>query len=191
MIKIALGLYPEEIVNMDELEIENEIKFIEKFKPFAVGEVGLDGNYGSEEKQIKWFKEFIILSLKLNKPIIVHTRKMEKESIDILEEMKAKKVILHCFSGSMKLVERAEKLGYNFSIPPVINHSHHFQELVKRVSITRLLTETDSPYLSNVKGERNEPKNVAFTISKIASIKGMDEKEVENSIYMNYQGLFI
>lgn len=190
-IKVALGLYPEEIVKMNEKDIENELKFIEKFKPFAIGEVGIDRNYENTEKQIKWLKEFIKLSLKLNIPIIIHSRKLEKEAIDALEEMNAKKVVMHCFSGSMKLVDRAEKLGYYFSIPPVINHLHHFQELVKQVSITRLLTETDSPFLSNVKGERNEPRNVQFTIDKIAELKGMEKKEVENSVYMNFQRLFL
>ena len=122
--------------------------------------------------------------------MLVHSRKAEKEVIEILEELNAKKVLMHCFSGKLKLAERIEKNGWYFSIPPVIVHSTHFQEMIKRVSITKLLTETDAPYLGPDKEQRNEPKNVIFVIRKIAEIKGMDEKEVENSIYMNYQHLF-
>jgi TatD DNase family protein len=126
----------------------------------------------------------------LNIPLIVHTRKAEKEVIDVLEECRAKKVILHCFNGNMKLVQRAEKLGYYFSVPVIITYLEHFKKLVRNVSITRVFTETDAPYLSNMKGERNEPRNVSITIKEIAKIKNMDEKEIENSVYMNYQKLF-
>ena len=122
--------------------------------------------------------------------MIIHSRKAEKEVLDVLEEMHAKKVILHCFTGKLKLVERAGKLGYTFSIPPIIHHAQQFQELVKKISITKLLTETDAPFLSPKKGERNEPAYVSITVQKIAEIKGMDVKEVEHSIYQNYQGLF-
>ncbi len=189
-VKCALGIYPGHVIEMDEKDLENELKFIESKKPIAIGEVGLDGTYENMEKQIRWFKEFIKLSNKLEIPIIVHTRKAEEKVIDALEEMRAKKVVLHCFSGSMKLVQRAEKLGYSFSVPGIITYLDHFKELVKKVSITRLLTETDAPFLSNVKGERNEPMNVAITIKEIAKIKGMNETEVENSVFMNYKRLF-
>lgn len=189
-VKVALGLYPGNLIKMDEKVIERELRFIENTKPLALGEVGLDGTYENMEKQIKWFKEFIRVSLFLDIPLIVHTRKAEKEVIDVLEEMRAKKVVLHCFNGNHKLVQRAEKLGYYFSIPLIVTYLEHFKEIVKKVSITKLLTETDSPYLSNIKGQRNEPGNVALIVKEIAKIKGMDEKEVENSIFMNYQRLF-
>ena len=189
-VKPALGIYPEEILKLTDKEIEDELKFIKKQHSAAIGEVGLDGTYGNLEKQSKYFRKFISLAEELNIPIIVHNRKAEKEVIDILEELKAKKVILHCFMGKLKYAERAEKLGYHFSIPPIIVYAGQFQEMVKKISITRLLTETDAPYLGPVKGERNEPANVQITVKKIAELKGMDAKEVENSIYLNYQRLF-
>jgi len=189
-VKPALGIYPGHIIEMSDDELKKELKFIEENKPIAIGEVGLDGTYENMDKQIIWFKEFIKLSNKLEIPIIVHTRKAEAKVIDVLEEMKAKKVVLHCFSGNMKLVVRAEKLGYNFSVPVIITYLEHFKELVKKVSITKLLTETDAPFLSNIKGERNEPKNVTITIKEIAKLKNMVEIEVENSILMNYKRLF-
>jgi TatD DNase family protein len=189
-VKFALGIYPGHVIEMTEEELKKELKFIESKKPIAIGEVGLDGTYPEMEKQIFWLKEFIKLSNKLEIPIIVHTRKAEEKIIDVLEEMKAKKVVLHCFNGSMKLVVRAEKLGYSFSIPVIITYLDHFKELVKKVSITKLFTETDAPFLSNVKGERNEPKNVAITIKEIARLKNMDATEVENSILMNYKRMF-
>ncbi|MDP3919068.1 MAG: TatD family hydrolase [Nanoarchaeota archaeon] len=189
-VKVALGLYPSKIVEMKVDDIKNEIEFISKQDIVGVGEIGMDGTYPNIEKQEKWFRELVKMAMKNDVPVIVHSRKAEKLVIDILEEMKVKKVVLHMFSGKLKLVERAEKLGFYFSIPVILGHSRHFQELVKKVSITKLLTETDAPYLGPVKGERNEPMNVKFTVEKIAELKGMDKKEVENSVYMNYQRLF-
>lgn len=190
LVKKAFGLHPDQAWNLSEKEVDEEIVWIRKHKPVGIGEIGLDFLYENHEKQITAFKKFISLALELDLPMIVHSRKAEKEVLDVLEDMHAKKVILHCFSGKLKLVDRAEKLGYFFSIPCIVVHSLHFQELVKRVSITKLLTETDAPFLSPIKGERNEPKYIPKTVAKIAEVKGMDEKEVENSIFANYQRLF-
>ena len=190
LIKVALGLHPSETKHMSSKDVDNVISFIARHKPFAIGEVGLDGTYENMDQQIAAFKKFIALAIKKDRPIIVHSRKAELLVVDMLEAAGAKKVILHCFSGKLKLAERAEKLGWYFSIPPIIRHSTHFQELVKKISLTRLLTETDAPYLAPEKGTRNEPKNVSVVVETIAEIKGLDPKEAENAIYMNYQRLF-
>ena len=143
------------------------------------------------EEQKEVFKKTIRLAEEIKKPLVVHTRKAEKECLDILEEMKAKNVVLHCFMGNMKLVERAEKLGYFFSIPSIIVRLKHFQEVVSRVSLNNLFTETDAPYLSHVRGERSEPINVKETIKKIAEIKKIEDSEVEKIIFSNYQKVFL
>jgi len=190
IVKVALGLHPSETSHLSQKDIDAEIAWIAKQTFVAIGEIGLDFTYDGHEKQIVSFKKFIQLALKKNIPMIIHSRKAEKEVIAILEEMKAKKVILHCFTGKLKLAERAEALGYSFSIPPLVNHSHQFQDLVRIVSIMKLLTETDAPFLSPKRGERNEPAYVQIAVKKIAEIKGMDAKEVEHAIFANYQRLF-
>ena len=123
-------------------------------------------------------------------PLLVHTRKAEAETINLLQKKQAKKIVLHCFSGNLKLVKQAADLGYSFSIPPNILFSTHFQRVVEEVDINHLLTETDSPYLGPFKGKRNEPAYVRYTIKKIAEIKGFEEKEVEDAIFLNYQRMF-
>ncbi len=190
-VKVALGLHPSETAVLSQKEIDEEIAWIAKQKLFAIGEIGLDFTYEEEKKQIVSFRKFVALAMEKKVPMIIHSRKAEKEVLDILEEMKAKKVILHCFCGKTKLVERAEKLGYTFSVPTIVNHSQQFQDLVKKVSMTKILTETDAPFLSPKKGERNEPAYIEISVKKIAEIKGMDVKEVENSIFANYQRLFL
>ncbi len=190
LVKVGLGLHPSETAKMDPRDMDKELDFISQQDIVAIGEIGIDGTYENVEQQTEYFKKFVQLALKKDLPMIIHSRKAELKIIEYLEEVGAKKVVMHCFTGKLKLVERAEKNGWYFSIPPNINHSTHFQELVKRVSLSQLLTETDAPYLGPDKGERNEPKYIEVTIKKIAEVKGLNEKEVEKAIFMNYQRLF-
>ncbi|MFH1972622.1 MAG: TatD family hydrolase [archaeon] len=190
IVKSALGFYPGEIIDFKDEEIEKELKWIEKQKPIALGEIGLDGTYDNLEKQEKYFRKFIELGKKLNVPLIIHTRKAEKRIVDLIEELKPKKVVLHCFSGKLKLLKRLEGMDVYFSIPPIIVFSEQFKALVRHTPLTRLLTETDAPWMSPIKGERNEPSNVLVTIKEIAKIKNVEEQEVMKAIYSNYQKLF-
>ncbi len=196
LIKPALGLYPDDAVKLTEKQIKDELNFIEKNKDkiIAIGEVGLDYKYckkkQEQEKQKQIFIKLIKLSKKINKPIIVHSRKAESDVIDLLKNSNAKKVILHCFSGNLKLVKIAEDISYSFSIPTNITYSQHFQKLAEIVDINQILTETDSPYLSPYKNKRNEPSFIIETIKKIAEIKNISINETSNNIFMNYQKVF-
>ena len=128
-LQICLGLYPIEAIKKNDKEIDRIIKTIEDNKKeiWGIGEVGIDYKESTKEeeheKQREVFKRFVALSIKLNKPIVVHSRKAEEDCITILEKLNARKVIMHCFSGNMKLVERIIKNGWFFSIPANITFS--------------------------------------------------------------------
>jgi TatD DNase family protein len=208
IVKVALGMYPldalrketeqENLHNQSDYrftpyDIDEEIQFIRQNKDniVAIGEVGLD--YKETDKQNdqkKTFQKIIELSKEINKPIIVHSRKAESDVIDMLEKNKMKRVILHCFSGKKKLIEKAIKNKYYFTIPTCVVRSQQFQMLVEMLPLRQMLTETDAPYLSPFKDQRNEPAYIIEAIKKIAEIKKMDEKEIKNTIFMNYQYLF-
>jgi TatD DNase family protein len=192
IIKPALGIYPTDATRMRNEEIEKEISFIKKQKIIAVGEVGLDYHWDVSRKDMQKyvFQKMIALAMELEKPVIVHTRKAEEDAFDILKQSGIKKVVLHCYGGPLKMVDEMVKNGYYFSIPTNLVISSHFQELVKKVPLSHLLTETDAPYLGPKKGVRNEPANIAHSIRKIAEIKNMTEPDVINNIFMNYQRVF-
>lgn len=191
IVKPALGIYPTDAVNLSDEELDNEFKFIEKSKPVALGEVGLDlKELPDLKKQKEVFERFVKLSEKLRIPLIVHSRKAEQNAFDLLESSNAKLVDFHCFSGKLSLAKKIEDKGWYLSIPPNIVFSEHFQILVKNVSLNSLLTETDCPFLSNVKGGRNEPANVAFTVKKIAELKNLSDDEAEDALFLNFQKLF-
>ncbi len=189
-VKPALGMYPDKAISLSNEEIDKEIEFIKKQKPFAIGEVGLD-NFRVEnlERQKEVLIKFINLSKELDIPIIVHSRKAEEETITVLEENNAKKVVMHCFSGNKELTERALNLGYYFTIPCSVTKSKTFRKLTKRIPLNKILTETDAPYLSP-RDEPNEPAFIEDSIKKIAELKGLDEKELEKMIFINFKTLF-
>ncbi len=193
VVKCSFGMYP--VGNFGE-DINAEIKWIEEHADdcVAVGEIGLDYD-GDErkaeaEKQKELFRKMLDLAKRIDKPVVIHSRKAELDAIEILEEMKMKKVVMHCFCGKKSLICRCIENGWSFSVPPVITRLEHFRMLVEMVPLGQLLTETDSPFLSPVVGERNESANVAVTIKIIAEIKGLSEGEVAEKICENAKRLF-
>ncbi|MBI4016427.1 MAG: TatD family hydrolase [Candidatus Aenigmarchaeota archaeon] len=209
IVRCSLGAYPIDALNIqifspDEIglsaaknfDLHDELEFIKKNKDLivAVGEAGLDYKWDEPKKMIeqqkKNFIKVIELCEQIKKPLIVHSRRAEADCIELLESSKLKAVDLHCFEGNKKLIKKAVELGYCFSIPPVIRKLQHFETLVQEAPITQLLTETDSPWLSGITGERNEPANVVLTVKRIASLKEFTEEETANSILLNYKKLF-
>ncbi|MEM4245377.1 MAG: TatD family hydrolase [Candidatus Nanoarchaeia archaeon] len=195
IMKASLGIYPTEQTMMTEKEVEEILETIRKNKKniVAIGEVGLDflEQEDTKEEQKKNLLNMIDFAEELKLPMIIHSRKAEQECIEILETSKQRKIMMHCFSGSKKLIKRCEKNGWMFSIPTNITFSEHFQMMAKEVSMSQIMTETDAPFLPPVKGERNEPANVRYTIKKIAELKKLDEEEVEKMVYSNYQKFFL
>src|SRR3989344_5507425 len=206
IIKASLGIYPLDAVGLGHydgiprdariIDVNEEIKFIRKNKDqiIAIGEIGLDKSPEvdcklEEQKEVFW--KAIKLAEEIKKPIVIHTRKAEAECLEILESSKLKNVVLHCFTGNLKLVKKAEDLGFYLSIPAIITRLKHFQEVVNRVSLSNILTETDAPYLSPFKDQRNEPSYIKETIKVIAKIKNITEEETEKIIFSNYQKVFL
>jgi TatD DNase family protein len=193
-VKAALGLYPIEALKLTDQEIDEEIKFIKdnKEKIVAIGEVGIDLKWSQElVKQKQIFEKFIDLAISLNKPIIVHSRLAEAAVLDLLEKKKAKKVIIHCFNGKLKLTDIIIKNNWHVSIPANITYVQNFQKLVELIPINLLFCETDSPYLHPTKGKRdNEPKNVMMSYKEIARIKNISLESVQETLLNNYKNLF-
>ena len=177
ILRASLGIYPIDALGLSEgdtglprqpvpINLDEEFAFIKQaiseYKTkeghdlvVSIGEVGMDFHWADKEKyyaqQAENFRKIIRFAISVKKTLVIHSRKAEKECLDILEEEiknKEIKVDLHCFSGNKKLIERAAKLGYYFSIPPNIIKLQHFQTLVQMVDIKQLLTETDAPWLS-------------------------------------------
>lgn len=193
IIKAAIGLYPVDALKLTESEIGQQLVFIEKNskKIVAMGEIGLDYLKAEEkERQKDIFMKQVELARKLDKGVIVHSRKAESDVVRLLSDFGAKKVVMHCCMANLKIVKKAIDAGFHFSIPALLPVSSHFQAVANAVPLSLLLTETDAPFLSPVKGKQSEPAMVRETVNVIAKIKGITEEECANILFSNYQRVF-
>lgn len=193
----ALGIAPDEIGlprQIEPINLESEFKFIKenKSKIVGVGEVGMDFHWDKKfhDLQKHNFSKIIEFVERLKKPIVIHSRKAEKECIEMLESSKIKNVVMHCFGGRKGLVKKCIELGYYFSIPSIIQKSQLHQIIVDLCPLSKLLTETDSPWLSPTPGVMNDPTTVIGTVAKMAEIKNMEKEEIMNQIWKNYMDVF-
>ncbi len=193
LVKASLGLYPVDALRLSDGNIDAELGFIKKHasKIVAIGEVGLDYLKAEDKgRQKDVLSRIIAVAKAVDKPLIVHSRKAEADAVELLFESGVKKAVMHCFMADMKTVKKAEDSGFYFSIPCIIAASSHFQQLVEKISLSRVLTETDAPFLSPVQGRKSEPSMVAESVRIIAGIKGISEEDCANIIYSNYQRMF-
>lgn len=189
----CLGVYPVEGVEMSEEMFKENMDFIRKNKDkiYAIGEVGLDlKEIPKLEKQIENFEKVINLSKEINKPLIVHCRKAEKEVIDLLEKKQTKKVVLHCFMGKLRHLQKIRDRGWYLTIPTCVKNSEHFQKIIEKFPLNQLFCETDSPFLHPDKKPNNTPENVIESYKKIAEIKSIPIEKVEKQIEDNFKELF-
>jgi len=192
IIYYALGLYPEEIVKMNDDDIEKILEFIEENedkKFLAIGEVGLDFSNVDEDKIRKqkiYFEKFLELADRLKKPVIIHSRKAEKDVLDILTSYNNKR-ILHSF-WKPSLVDKAIEINCYLSIPTIVYRDPGFQKIAEDVPLEFILTETDSPYLDPIeKGKAvNNSWKIIYSLEKVSEIKDIDKKELEEIIFNNF-----
>jgi TatD DNase family protein len=192
------GIHPHEAKN-DKITsdiIVNEIKQNDKI--IGIGETGLDFyyNFSDKDDQIKSFEEHIKASIKLNVPLIIHSRNAEKETLEIFNRYKESKlkILMHCFTGSKKFAESLLNLDAYFSASGIITfkNSIELQETFKYIPLNKLLIETDSPYLAPApnRGKQNEPAFVKYTAQKLANIKQISKSELIKSTTTNFNNLF-
>jgi TatD DNase family protein len=160
----------------------------------AIGEVGLDHWQVKQEDRREIQREiltrFVRLSEELDLPLNVHSRSAGRHVVALLLDRNARRVQLHAFDGKPATALPAVEAGYFFSIPPSVVRSRQKQKLVRRLPLSCLLLETDSPVLSAVPGERNEPARLRIALQAIAELKGLAEEEVAESVTANTLRLY-
>lgn len=179
---------PEPLVIADVLaEIEAHIDEI-----IAIGEVGLDAHWAPEAlgAQEEVLRAFCQLARRHDKPLILHTRRAEQRTLEILQEEGVRRADFHCYGGKLKLGQRIAAAGYTLSIPPVVERGESFQALARALPLTAILTETDCPYMGPDRGERNEPANVVRAVAAIAAARQEPLELVRDAIVANYERLF-
>ena len=167
-------------------------------KILGVGETGLDFYYNNSDKESQEisFINHIEASIELNIPIIIHSRKAENETYDILKKYKNSniKILMHCFTGSYEFANKLMEFNSYFSASGIITfkNSLDLQDTFKKIPLDKILIETDSPFLSPVpmRGKKNEPSFVKFVLEKLAKIKEIDNTKIDKITSNNFNSLF-
>jgi len=181
---------PEELTKAHNYLIENLDNIV------AVGEVGMDYYYVTDkalrEKQKEIFTSFLEIANEHKVPIVMHVRDCEKKAVNIIENYDdIPYFVFHCYGGSFKTAKRIMDKGNAYmSFSTMLCYSKQHQDLVEKIDVEYILTETDSPYLAITKEERNEPANVVNAVHQIAKLKDMDVNVVDEITTSNARKVF-
>ena len=193
----TLGFHPVNASKADSSIIKQAFKEINENidKAVALGETGLDFHHVEDtekrNRQIKVFRSFMDLANEYEMPLIIHARDAELKSFEMIKKYsKDIDVIFHCYGGNLETMNKIIEESYYISYSTVICYSDYHSELVEQTPLENILTETDSPYLSPFKGQKNEPAFVEETVKKIAEIKSISPSKVDKKTEKNARKVF-
>lgn len=166
---------------------------------WAIGEIGLDYHYDHSPRDVQRavFRDSLILARELDRPVIVHSREAEEDTLAILARHWAPPHpggIMHCFSGNAAMANRCLELGFfiSFAGPVTYPKAEELRHAVRAVPAGRLLAETDCPYLAPQawRGKRNEPAYVLAVVEKLAELKEITPAQMAAATVSNFKNLF-
>jgi TatD DNase family protein len=192
----AIGRHPNEATGYDEAVTRQLRELAGHPSCRAIGETGLDyyRDYAPREDQERAFAAQIAIAHDYDKPLIIHTRAAEDDTIaTLVREARDLEVVLHCFSMPDRLEECLDH-GWWISFAGNVTYpkATDLQEAARRTPLDRILVETDAPYLTPqvVRKERNRPAYVAHTARFIAELRGIAYAELEAAVDANAATLF-
>lgn len=198
MVYVALGIHPGKAGDMREDENQQMVELISQHKQnkalVAIGEIGLDYKYKkSWDEQMKVFDGMINLAEKIDLAVIIHSRGTTGKIVDMLSSYNLERVLLHWFSGSISLLNKVVDRGYYITEGAPAAYSKHIREIISRIPLTSLLTETDGPvrFKKNpFNGRRTTPVFIPTVVEAVAEIKNREVTEVAAQIIENFETFF-
>ncbi len=190
------GLHPYFLNQHKHEHLSDLKKIIEKNKPLAVGECGLDFFLKELDKneQFFYFKQQLDIALEFNLPVVIHARKSTEAIINELKKRPTLRGMIHSYSGSYEQALQLIKLGFylSFGGPVTYKNSTRLRRLIKQIPLDHILVETDSPDqpVANAHNHRNEPFFIVDVIQSIADILETDKEQVANITAANTRNLF-
>jgi len=194
----ALGVHPWAVRNLKEDEFNRVLGLISSERRnkalVAVGEIGLDSKYMDVwDNQTKVFDEMLRIAEKLDLPAIIHSRGTTEKIVEMLPSYKVKKVLLHWFSNPISALDKAIENGYFITEGPPAAYSDGIRDVIKRVPLTNLMTETDGPvrfFKGAFKGKRTTPAFIPIVVQAMAEVKKLSVEEVAGQVLKNFEGFF-
>ncbi|MGO9887037.1 MAG: TatD family hydrolase [Solirubrobacteraceae bacterium] len=185
----AIGRHPNSATGFDDADLAELEALAAHPKCVAIGETGLDyyRDYAPETDQKRAFAAQITLARSVGKPLVIHTRAAEDDTLSMLDELAGGvRVILHCFSMADRIDECLAHDDWWFSFAGNVTYpkASELRLAAVRVPAERLLVETDAPYLSPqvVRGKPNQPANVVSTARAVAIERRVPHEELDVAI---------
>jgi len=193
----TVGIHPHNANQLDDSVLSKLKRLSQNSKVVAIGEIGLDyyRDLSPREAQKKAFEAQLSLAQELRLPVVVHSRNATADVLHTLGEYKGEiQGVMHCFSGSMEVAKQCIELGFYISFVGSVTfpNASKLHRLVKTISLSKVLLETDSPWLApqEMRGRRNQPAFMVFTARKIADLRGISVEKLGDITTENAQNLF-
>ena len=191
----AVGFHPQEVSKFNNKDIDTIKALLSHPKVVAIGEIGLDYHWVTDNKdeQKALFRRQLELAVETDMPVIIHERDCVADCLEIVLDYNVRGVF-HAFSGSKETAQILLDRGWYISFPGTVTfkNAKHPVENAAFVPADRILTETDAPYLTAhpFRGKRNDSSYMKYTIEKIAEIRGISFEETERITEENAKRLF-
>lgn len=191
----AVGFHPQEVNKFKDSDIDVIKEMLTHPKVVAIGEIGLDYHWVSDnkEQQKALFRKQLELAVKTNMPVVIHERDCVADCLEIVFDYNVRGVF-HAFSGSKETAMQLLDRGWYISFPGTVTFkkAKYPVENAAILPDDRILTETDSPYLTAhpFRGKRNDSSYMKYTLLKIAEIRGTSFEHIERITEENAKRLF-
>lgn len=192
-ISISVGVHPNDF-ERHEPTVEELVQIAQTPGVVAIGETGLD--YYRSEGNLEWqrqrFRTHIRAAKACGRPLIIHTRAAQADTLMIMEEEGASSVggVMHCFTEDLHMAQAALAMGFFISFAGIITFKNaaDLRDVVRQIPLERLLIETDSPYLAPVpyRGKVNEPRYVKHVAECVAELKEMPIEAIAEQTKENF-----
>ncbi len=185
----AIGRHPNEASGFDDADLAELQALAAHERCVAIGETGLDyyRDYAPRPDQMRAFRAQIELARATDKPLVIHTRAADDDTLAVLREhARGVRVVLHCFSMAERIEECLSHGDWWISFAGNVTYPRAaaLREAALRVPVERLLVETDAPYLAPqaVRGKANQPANVVHTARTLAVERRVGYAELEAGV---------
>ena len=193
----SVGVHPD-YENIEEPTVAGLLLLANHEKVVAIGETGLD--YFRLTGDLEWqrtrFRTHIQAAIQCGKPLVIHTRNAAADTLRIMREENAQKVggVMHCFTESLEVALEAIELGFYISFSGIVTFKNAvaIKEVARQVPLSRMLIETDSPYLAPIpyRGKTNQPSYVKHVAEEIAKLRGISFEDIATATTENFFQLF-
>jgi TatD DNase family protein len=200
----AVGVHPNSTAAFENGWINSLSDMAAEVKIAAIGEIGLDYHWDEspKAKQFEAFEAQLALAARLELPVIIHNREASADVIAILENwakdlppsLKDRPGVMHSFSATAEVAERALQAGFylGFTGPITYKNADSLRHIAASVPIDRILVETDAPFLTPTphRGKRNEPAYIPIMVERLAALKQISIEEMGRATTANSERLF-